>query len=52
LELPPKAREVFILIYVCGMKGSAVAKEMNVGRSAVSMNKSFAVSRLHEALAV
>lgn len=52
LELSPKAMQTFILIYVCGMKGSEVAKEMNVGKSAVSMNKTYAVSKIQEALTV
>lgn len=52
LELSPKAMQTFILIYVCGMKGSEVAKEMNVGKSAVSMNKSYAVSKIQEALTI
>jgi RNA polymerase sigma factor (sigma-70 family) len=52
LELSPKAMQTFILIYVCGMKGSEVAKKMDVGKSAVSMNKSFAISKIQAALEV
>lgn len=52
LQLSTKAMQTFILIYVCGMKGSEVAKKMGVGKSAVSMNKSYAIQKLNQVLAV
>ena len=52
LQLSPKAMQTFILIYVCGMKGTEVAQKMNVGKSAVSMNKTYAISKIQEGLAV
>jgi hypothetical protein len=34
------------------MKGTEVAQKMNVGKSAVSMNKTYAISKIQEGLAV
>lgn len=52
LNLPKRTMQVFIMLYVDGLRGVDVVSELNISKSNVSMNKTLAISRINEALAV